>query len=128
MANFQRVRNDFLLSLPPAERQLFSSFPSSGQMLDEIRQWDVIQRKQFTGAKLFSNIKKFSDGIQPYFDIVGLVVSSHPECAALAWGGLRLVLKVCLCQRHDCQDCSYEYSWQAILHHSSRSLPTYLSV
>jgi hypothetical protein len=32
--------------------------------------------------------------MQPYFDIVGTVIQSHPEVAALAWGSFRLVLLV----------------------------------
>lgn len=93
-SNFERVRDDFLQSLPPAERRLFASLPSSGQLLDEVRQWNVIQKHRFKAVRMLSNIKKFSDGMEPYFAIIGLFVSSHPQFAALTWGGLRLVLKV----------------------------------
>lgn len=94
MSTFEHVRDEFLQSLPPTERQLFIPFASSEQLLEEVRQWDVIQKENFRAARLLSNIKEFSDNIQPYFDAIGFLVSSHPEFTALAWGGIRLVLKL----------------------------------
>jgi hypothetical protein len=41
-----------------------------------------------------TRIKTFSSRLQPYFDILNIVVQSHPEWAAIAWGAIRLVLQV----------------------------------
>ena len=98
MSTFELVRDDFLQSLPPTERQLFSPFSSAVLLLDDVRKWDVIKKNKFKGAELLSDISKFSESIQPYFDTITLLVSSHPEYAALAWGGVRLVLKISLYQ------------------------------
>lgn len=42
-------------------------------------------------TKVCSVISRFSASLAPYFDIITIFVSSHPECAALVWGSLRLI-------------------------------------
>lgn len=37
---------------------------------------------------------EFIRSIQRYFHIIDIVISSHPEIAALIWGGIKLVLEV----------------------------------
>ena len=41
-----------------------------------------------------SRIESFRGAIEPYFKVVDIVVSSHPEWAALVWGAVRLVFTV----------------------------------
>jgi hypothetical protein len=40
-----------------------------------------------------SVVEEFGHSLQPFFSIVELLVSSHPEWAAIAWGGIRLVFQ-----------------------------------
>ena len=49
------------------------------------------------GGKLLATCKvidRFSKLWSPFFDIIGIFVSSHPEYAAFAWGAIRLVFLV----------------------------------
>ena len=39
-------------------------------------------------------ISSFAKGWSPFFDIINLFVSSHPEFAGIAWGAIRLVFLV----------------------------------
>lgn len=41
-----------------------------------------------------SVIDEFGRSLSPIFSVVELIVSSHPEWAAIAWGGVRLVFQV----------------------------------
>lgn len=41
-------------------------------------------------------ISNLAKCLQPYFEVIGLVVSSHPEFSAIVWGALRLVFQVSL--------------------------------
>ena len=42
------------------------------------------------------NIAFLAAKLGPYFEIINIFVSSHPEFAGLAWGSLRLVFLVCI--------------------------------
>ena len=49
------------------------------------------------GKKLLATckvIERFAKVWSPFFDIIGIFVSSHPEYAAVAWGAIRLVFLV----------------------------------
>ncbi|KAH8682820.1 hypothetical protein BGZ60DRAFT_205870 [Tricladium varicosporioides] len=41
-----------------------------------------------------SKVASFAGNFGPYFKIVEIIISSHPEYAAIAWGGVRLVLQL----------------------------------
>ena len=43
---------------------------------------------------MIGHIHKFGASLQPYFKILNIVVQSHPEWSAIAWGAVRLVLQV----------------------------------
>jgi hypothetical protein len=121
---FEEVREKFLQTLPDRERSLFSKCASAKDLLAEARNWKTIKNR-FQGSYLMGNIKKFSDCLQPYFDAVGMIVSSNPEYAAIAWGVIRLALQVFLTRSNDIklERCSDSLSWPAISRLSSESLP-----
>jgi len=41
-----------------------------------------------------SKVTSFAGALGPYFKIVELIISSHPEFSATAWSGVRLVFQV----------------------------------
>lgn len=43
-----------------------------------------------------SVVDEFGRSLKPFFSVVELLVSSHPEWAAIAWGGIRLVFQASL--------------------------------
>jgi len=48
-------------------------------------------RRLLEGCK---KIDQFAKAMEPFFKITDLLVSSHPEWSAIAWGAIRLVFQV----------------------------------
>jgi len=91
---FLEVKETFLLSISAEERAQFSSCRSPAELVESIATFSSGSEK--SGFKRTTEqIESFSKKLQPYFDILGIFVSSNPEWAAIAWGALRLVLQVC---------------------------------
>lgn len=44
--------------------------------------------------RLFDKLSDFSIRLSPYFDVVNILVSSHPEYSALVWGSIRFLFQV----------------------------------
>ncbi len=88
---FAEAKELFLSSVSPQERLQFSACSSGEEILTQINSFTTDPRRR---NKIVARIKVFSDLLGPYFDVLELVVSSHPEYAAVAWGALRLVLQV----------------------------------
>lgn len=59
-----------------------------------MRQLEVITTNQRRGDRYLKRIKALGDSLQPYFDVIGITIQSHPAWAAIAWGAFRLVLQV----------------------------------
>jgi hypothetical protein len=96
---FQQAQAQFLSLLSAKERQHATPCASAAELVQTIENLDAIALKGPSGKRWLSIVKKFADRLEPYFSIVDIFVSSHPEYAALFWGSLRLVLKV----SHNCQ-------------------------
>ena len=93
-AVFEDMQVRFLTSLPPRERKLFEHCSSPEQMVAETSKLAVIADDHIRGTKLIGKIKSFTEKIKPYFEVIDIIVQSHPEYAAIAWGAFRLVLQV----------------------------------
>ncbi|KEY72958.1 hypothetical protein S7711_07922 [Stachybotrys chartarum IBT 7711] len=91
---FLKAQREFQSSLPVNERHRLTPCISVKHLLSEVEKFDIIAHKGPAGKKWLSIIQKFTDGVEPYFKIVDIFVSSHPEYAALFWGSLRLVLQI----------------------------------
>ena len=96
--NFESVLSD------QQKQELLSSGPPSAsaaiELATRVDSECIEQRKHCMGPRLipfFECIQEcfrlFSDELQPATDTM---VSSHPEVAGLIWGGLKIVLLVCL--------------------------------
>lgn len=93
-ALFSEVKDSFLQSITDEERAQFSSCRSPEELVKSIATFLTgFEKSRFT--RMTMHIESFSKQLQPYFDILGIVVQSHPEWAAIAWGSFRLVLKAC---------------------------------
>ncbi|SPO04744.1 uncharacterized protein DNG_07429 [Cephalotrichum gorgonifer] len=91
---FQQAQADFLAALPAKERDRFTTTLSADVFLISVERLDIIANKGPSGKRWLGIIKKFSDGLEPFFKIVDIFVSSKPEFAAIFWGSLRLVLQL----------------------------------
>jgi hypothetical protein len=94
---FSAAHDRFLESLPDDERMLYSPCSSANDLLEGLKKLEVItkQSQRHCGNLLLSQVKKFSERLQPYFEIVDIFIQSNPQFTAIVWGALRLVLKVC---------------------------------
>lgn len=90
---FELALRDFRAALPPQERSLFKQCKSSEELINYVQDLDVLKKTQKRGT-LMERLSKFGKSFSHYFDVIGILVQSHPEYAALAWGAFRLVLQV----------------------------------
>lgn len=91
---FLEARDMFLQKLPHPERLIFANCKGPEELLADVRKLGHFRTKNQAWIRILEKIKSFSDNIEPYFKIVEVVISSHPESAAIAWGAIRLVLQV----------------------------------
>ncbi|KAK1825634.1 hypothetical protein QBC39DRAFT_270676 [Podospora conica] len=94
---FQEATATFLESLSEEERLQFLSCHSPQALVADIAAlYPNLDPKSLPGrmSKTAETISSFSEKLRPYFEIMGIFVQSHPEWAALAWGAIRLILKL----------------------------------
>jgi hypothetical protein len=59
-----------------------------------IGELELVARHNATRAAWINGVTKIADCLKPYFEVIDVLVSSHPEYAAVIWGALRLVFQV----------------------------------
>jgi hypothetical protein len=93
---FQHVYQTFLNSLSEKELVYFVGFPDAANMLNAVNE---LVREHSVNQGFLSvcanKINSLAVRLSPFFDIVNIFVSSNPEFAAIAWGSIFLVFKVC---------------------------------
>ncbi|KAK7190286.1 hypothetical protein PSPO01_04007 [Paraphaeosphaeria sporulosa] len=70
------------------------SFKSSEDLIEDLQATNALQHSNHSRLLRGSleNIKRFADRLQPYFEIIGIIIQSHPEIAAIIWGCIRATL------------------------------------
>ena len=91
---FREAHDHFVASLSPKDRDLYSRCNSAQELLAEVQKFEAVSRDRLRGRGLIARIKSFSDRLEPYFDVIGIIVQAHPEYAAFVWGTVRMVLQV----------------------------------
>jgi hypothetical protein len=91
---FRQAREAFLETLPENERIQFSACTSASVLLQDVQSFTGFRKEHENWAASLRKVEKFSDHLQPYFEIANIVLRSNPEWSAIAWGALRLILKV----------------------------------
>lgn len=91
---FQSAVTSFREALSEEDKLHLAGIEDASDMMK-----DLIARctKAKESSKLLvacKSIDRFAQRWQPFFDVVGIFVSSNPEWSALAWGALRLVFLV----------------------------------
>ena len=85
---------NFQNALSQHDQQRFRRYDHASAM---VRDLEAHCKKLEGGRKLLATCKvidRFAKVWSPFFDIIGIFVSSHPEYAAFAWGAIRLVFLV----------------------------------
>ena len=95
-AVFEAAYQSFLHSLPETERLQYSPCASAEDLILGLQKLDTLAKKgqKRRHTRFLSVIGKFSDKIEPFFEIINIFIQSKPEYSAIVWGSLRLVLKL----------------------------------
>ncbi|KNB06510.1 hypothetical protein FOXG_07204 [Fusarium oxysporum f. sp. lycopersici 4287] len=91
---FISAKNAFIDSLPADTKVDFKQCRTSTELLEEAEQFNSFRSNRKLYAKPLENLKRFSDHLEPYFNIIGIAISSNPDAAALVWSAIRLILKL----------------------------------
>jgi hypothetical protein len=94
MAEFQQAHAEFLAQLSDEEKKQFIAINDSQSFLAAVQDLQQFRKSNRKWDKLLTCVQRCGDCLQPYFEVVGTVIQSHPEVAAIAWGSFRLVLLV----------------------------------
>lgn len=93
-AVFRQARDQFLQALAPENQGNFIRIRTSQELIDSFSKFQQFKQDNSRASRLLNVVKKCSEKLEPYFQIIGIVVQSHPEWTAIAWGAFRLVLQV----------------------------------
>jgi hypothetical protein len=94
-AIFKVARDSFFNTLSDEQKIRFAPFDRPELMIRSIQaecERNVVNNGRFKTC--IERISIMSERIGPFFDIVGIFVSSNPEYAALVWGAVRLIFLV----------------------------------
>jgi hypothetical protein len=97
MDEFEQARDAFLAQVSDEEKAQFAQVKSTKDFLEGIKEFEQYAKNKKKWAKVLRGVQKCSEKLEPYFAVLGIFVSSHPEWAAIAWGAFRLVLQVSRC-------------------------------
>ncbi|KAF5013300.1 hypothetical protein FDECE_695 [Fusarium decemcellulare] len=89
-----QAQEEFSQSLSYDERKSLQTCQSPEDLLQSIDRFVNVAQKRRCGKALLHKIKNFSDKLSPYFKIIDIFCSIHPEWANIAWGALRLILQL----------------------------------
>jgi hypothetical protein len=90
---FDNAYQSFYDSLPDHDQMLFAPCASAQDLeigLAKLKSLARHHQKQ----NFLSRISQFAKALQPYLNVVDIMVSSNPQYTALVWGGLRFILQV----------------------------------
>ncbi|KAI2631361.1 hypothetical protein GGS26DRAFT_92905 [Hypomontagnella submonticulosa] len=91
---FNKAQEHFLSSLSDNERRLYTPCSSPGHLKRELEGLRCFAHARSRKLKWLAIVNKFTQHLGPYFQVVGILVSSNPEYAALVWGSIRLILQL----------------------------------
>lgn len=91
---FEDAQKKFLEALAPSESSRFKECSSAAELLKSAQELEIIAKDRIRGRGFISRIRSFNDSLAPYFGVIEVIISSHPQYAAIAWGSIRLALQL----------------------------------
>jgi len=91
---FLKSHELFFNALSGNEKSQFKSCRSSEELLEEVKKFLRFKGEKRSWTRPFECIKRFSDSLAPYFDIIGTFIQSNPQWSAIAWGTVRFILQL----------------------------------
>ncbi|KAL2064194.1 hypothetical protein VTL71DRAFT_4688 [Oculimacula yallundae] len=76
---FEQAKTEFLQSLTPEEQLQFSTCTSAEGLLVEVKQFEVVLKSKQRGLRYAQKVKTLADNLEPYFKIIGIMCSAHPD-------------------------------------------------
>ncbi|KAF8852440.1 hypothetical protein BDZ45DRAFT_730184 [Acephala macrosclerotiorum] len=96
-AVFATAAKRFYDELPNEDREIFQTLDNAEDMVASIEQ-HIVQLNSHRTSRLLEACKKldhFRKSMDPFFEVVNIFVSTHPEWSGIAWGAVRLVFQLC---------------------------------
>ncbi|KAF2177985.1 hypothetical protein K469DRAFT_754797 [Zopfia rhizophila CBS 207.26] len=91
---FEQARDQFLASLSPPEKALFTKCPSAEKLVADVEKLGQARKDRLWGKRVVASISALGDSLKPYFETISIFVQSHPEYAAIVWGAFHLMFKL----------------------------------
>lgn len=91
------VSSGFRQGLTADDKALCDEVKTRDVMLNALTKECASSSRKDDNGKLFrflGAMDRFSDHLRPFFDVIDMIISSHPDYAAIAWGGLKLLFLV----------------------------------
>lgn len=92
---FVKARDSFLDSISEQEKQHLQRVQSPDQLIKVLKAPKQWSKDKNAWIRATEKISSFSERLQPYFDVITIVLQSQPEWSMIAWGSIYLMLKVC---------------------------------
>ena len=93
---FRTAANDFRAGLSEEQRADFQVYNDPSEMIkglqDHFKKHSEGKRSRLLAG--YRKIDTFCKRVEPYFKVIDILVSSHPEYAGIVWGAVRLVFLV----------------------------------
>ena len=86
----------FRASLSPEDQSQFQSYSTAALMIADLQLFIQDAQQPNIGKDFLSKMSSISESWQPYFDILSILVSAHPEYCAFFWGAIKFVFLVSL--------------------------------
>ncbi len=99
---FRTAAADFRSALSEEQRENFQLHATPAEMIRSLQE-HVTKNSAGKRSRLLSACALIEAGcqkIEPYFNVISILVQSHPEWACLAWGAIRLVFCVSFNAKH----------------------------
>jgi hypothetical protein len=95
---FATTAQRFYDELSEEDKANFQSIEDPEEMIISIKHYIGQQNSPHTTRllRVCQKIDTFRKAMEPFFRVIDIFVSSHPDWAAIVWGAIRLVFQVCL--------------------------------
>jgi hypothetical protein len=92
---WNQAKEQYIASLKPNELEILTSISSKGELLTET--WQLQNRYgERRASRSLERVYPFLAGIESFSEVINAFVSSDPNIAAIVWGSLCFIFKVCL--------------------------------
>jgi hypothetical protein len=91
---FENAINSFRDILSAEDKLSFKSFNNPESMIQDVKERCKELKDHRRLLATCKSIDRFALAWSPFFDIITIFVSTHPEWAGFAWGAIRLVFLV----------------------------------